>query len=225
MPSDSFEPAGIQDETTLSRKRQDMIATQIMARGVLDPRTLEALRAVPRHRFVPERLIREAYADHPLPIGHGQTISQPFIVAAMTAALGLQGEESVLEVGAGCGYQTAVLSRLASRVFGLEIVEALALLARARLDALGFRNVEIRSGDGSMGWPERAPFDAILVAAAAPRVPESLKAQLKDGGRLILPVGDYAQVLKLLTRRGSTFEERDLLAVQFVPMTGEIRRV
>lgn len=224
MPSDSFEPAGIQDETTLSRKRQDMIATQIMARGVLDPRTLEALRAVPRHRFVPERLIREAYADHPLPIGHGQTISQPFIVAAMTAALGLQGEESVLEVGAGCGYQTAVLSRLASRVFGLEIVEALALLARARLDALGFGNVEIRSGDGSMGWPERAPFDAILVAAAAPRVPESLKAQLKDGGRLILPVGDYAQVLKLLTRRGSTFEERDLLAVQFVPMTGEIRR-
>ncbi len=225
MPSDSFEPAGIQDETTLSRERQDMIATQIMARGVLDPRTLEALRAVPRHRFVPERLIREAYADHPLPIGHGQTISQPFIVAAMTAVLDLQGEETVLEVGVGCGYQTAVLSRLASRVFGLEIVEALALLARARLDALGFRNVEIRSGDGSMGWPERAPFDAILVAAAAPRVPESLKAQLKDGGRLILPVGDYAQVLKLLTRRGSTFEERDLLAVQFVPMTGEIRRV
>lgn len=224
MPSNSFEPADFQGETTLSRKRQDMIATQIMARGVLDPRTLEALRAVPRHRFVPERLIREAYADHPLPIGHGQTISQPFIVAAMTAALGLQGEESVLEVGAGCGYQTAVLSRLASRVFGLEIVEALALLARARLDALGFGNVEIRSGDGSMGWPERAPFDAILVAAAAPRVPESLKAQLKDGGRLILPVGDYAQVLKLLTRRGSTFEERDLLAVQFVPMTGEIRR-
>ena len=225
MPSDSFEPAGIQDETTLSRERQDMIATQIMARGVLEPRTLEALRAVPRHRFVPERLIREAYADHPLPIGHGQTISQPFIVAAMTAVLDLQGEETVLEVGVGCGYQTAVLSRVASRVFGLEIVEALALLARARLDALGFKNVEIRSGDGSMGWPERAPFDAILVAAAAPRVPESLKAQLKDGGRLILPVGDYAQVLKLLTRRGSTFEERDLLAVQFVPMTGEIRRV
>ena len=224
MPSDSFEPAGIQDETTLSRERQDMIATQIMARGVLDPRTLEALRAVPRHRFVPERLIREAYADHPLPIGHGQTISQPFIVAAMTAVLDLQGEETVLEVGVGCGYQTAVLSRLASRVFGLEIVEALALLARARLDALGFKNVEIRSGDGSMGWPERAPFDAILVAAAAPRVPESLKAQLKDGGRLILPVGDYAQVLKLLTRRGSTFEERDLMAVQFVPMRGEIRR-
>ena len=224
MPSDSFEPAGIQDETTLSRERQDMIATQIMARGVLEPRTLEALRAVPRHRFVPERLIREAYADHPLPIGHGQTISQPFIVAAMTAVLDLQGEETVLEVGVGCGYQTAVLSRGASRVFGLEIVEALALLARARLDALGFGNVEIRSGDGSMGWPERAPFDAILVAAAAPRVPESLKAQLKDGGRLILPVGDYAQVLKLLTRRGSTFEERDLMAVQFVPMRGEIRR-
>ncbi|MBK5257475.1 MAG: protein-L-isoaspartate(D-aspartate) O-methyltransferase [Vicinamibacteria bacterium] len=201
-----------------------MVASQIITRGVRDPKTLAAMRAVPRHLFVPARLAGEAHADRPLPIGYGQTISQPYIVAFMTEALGLKGGETVLEVGAGSGYQSAVLSRIAARVFGIEIVEPLAREAKERVASLGYTNVEIRAGDGYAGWPEHAPFDAILVAAAAPRVPESLKQQLKDGGRLILPLGEHIQELKIVTRRGATFEERSLLAVQFVPMTGEIRK-
>lgn len=227
--SDSAEPVArlqgaLSDESAQAKARDSMVVTQIIARGVRDARTLQAMREVPRHRFVPPALLKEAYDDHPLPIGHGQTISQPYIVAFMTEALGLKGGETVLEVGAGSGYQSAVLSRIAARVFGIEIVEPLAHEAKERMSALGYRNVEIRVGDGYAGWPEHAPFDAILVAAAAPRVPEPLKRQLKDGGRLILPVGDHVQELRIVTRRGETFEERSVLAVQFVPMTGEIRR-
>lgn len=200
-----------------------MVGSQIVARGVRDPKTLDALRSVPRHRFVPPHLAPHAYEDHPLPIGHGQTISQPYIVAFMTEALGLGGGERVLEIGAGCGYQTAVLSTIASRVFGIEIVPPLAREAGERLRKLGYVNVEIREGDGYSGWPEQGPFDAIVVAAAAPRVPEPLKEQLRDGGRLIVPVGEYVQALTIVTRRGGTFEERQVMAVQFVPMTGEVR--
>jgi protein-L-isoaspartate(D-aspartate) O-methyltransferase len=226
---DSIEPvAGMQtatsEDSAFARARDAMVASQIIARGVRDPKTLAAMRQVPRHLFVPPGLVKEAYDDHPLPIGHAQTISQPYIVAFMTEALGLKGGETVLEVGAGSGYQSAVLSRIVARVFGIEIVEPLAREAKGRMTKLGYTNVEIRAGDGYAGWPEHAPFDAIVVTAAAPRVPEPLKRQLKDGGRLILPVGDHVQELKIVTRRGSTFEERNVLGVTFVPMTGEIRK-
>lgn len=228
LPDSSGPVARVQaassENSALAKARDAMVASQIITRGVRDPKTLAAMRAVPRHLFVPARLAGEAHADRPLPIGYGQTISQPYIVAFMTEALGLKGGETVLEVGAGSGYQSAVLSRIAARVFGIEIVEPLAREAKERVASLGYTNVEIRAGDGYAGWPEHAPFDAILVAAAAPRVPESLKQQLKDGGRLILPLGEHIQELKIVTRRGATFEERSLLAVQFVPMTGEIRK-
>ena len=212
------------EESVFARARDSMVASQIVVRGVRDPKTLAAMRDVPRHLFVPPSLMKEAYEDRPLPIGHGQTISQPYIVAFMTEALGLKGGEKVLEVGAGSGYQSAVLSRIAAKVFGIEIVEPLARDARQRLVRLGYSNVEIRAGDGYLGWPEHAPFDAIMVTAAAPRVPEPLKRQLKDGGRLILPVGDQTQELRIVTRRKDRFDEENVLPVRFVPMTGEIRR-
>jgi protein-L-isoaspartate(D-aspartate) O-methyltransferase len=223
-PGAAQHAAAQEDAAARFRARDAMVATQIVARGVKDPRTLAAMREVPRHLFVPPALVSEAYDDTPLPIGHGQTISQPYIVAFMTEALGLKGGETVLEVGAGSGYQSAVLSRIASRVSGIEILEPLAREAKERMVRLGYANVEIRSGDGYAGWPEHAPFDAIMVTAAAPRVPEPLRQQLKDGGRLILPVGDHVQELKIVTRRGATFEERNVLGVRFVPMTGQIRR-
>lgn len=216
--------AAMAEDSVFTKARDAMVASQIVARGIADPRTVAAMRQVRRHLFVPPAFVSEAYDDHPLPIGHGQTISQPYIVAFMTEALGLKGGETVLEVGAGSGYQSAVLSRIAGRVFGIEIVEPLAREAAARLAMLGYKNVEIRAGDGYSGWPEQAPFDAIMVTAAAPRVPEPLKEQLKDGGRLVLPVGDDVQELKIVTRHGSRFEERSVLGVAFVPMTGRIRK-
>jgi protein-L-isoaspartate(D-aspartate) O-methyltransferase len=200
-----------------------MVAEQIAARGVHDERALAALRKVPRHLFVPEAQRALAYADHPLPIGHEQTISQPYIVAFMTEALGLTGGETVLEVGTGSGYQSAVLAEIAARVYSIEIVEPLAREAEERLRRLGHANVTVSAGDGYLGWPERAPFDAILVTAAAPRIPEPLKAQLKDGGRLVIPVGDESQELVLVKRLGQRFVESRILPVRFVPMTGRVR--
>jgi protein-L-isoaspartate(D-aspartate) O-methyltransferase len=182
------------------------------------------MREVERHLFVPSASASEAYADHPLPIGHGQTISQPYIVAFMTEALGLRGGETVLEVGTGSGYQAAVLAKIAARVYSIEIVEPLAAEARERLARLGYGTVEVRAGDGYLGWPEAAPFDGIMVTAAAPRIPEPLKEQLKEGGRLVIPVGDEFQELVVVTRRGRAFEERRVLPVRFVPMTGKVRR-
>ena len=204
--------------------REAMVIEQIESRGVQDARTLAALRKVPRHEFVPAAQRALAHADHPLPIGHEQTISQPYIVAFMTEALRLQGGETVLEIGTGSGYQAAVLAEIAARVYTIEIVEPLAARARADLRRLGYANVEVRAGDGYKGWPEAAPFDAIMVTAAAPRIPEPLKEQLKDGGRLVIPVGEGDQRLVVLTRRGSTFDQQFLLPVRFVPMTGEIRK-
>ncbi len=206
------------------RARERMVREQIEARGVRDAATLRALREVPRHLFVALALAREAYDDHPLPIGDEQTISQPYIVAFMTEALGLRGGERVLEVGTGSGYQAAVLARIAERVYSIEIVPRLAAEASARLARLGYANVEVRAGDGYRGWPEAAPFDAIIVTAAAPRVPEPLKQQLKDGGRLVLPVGDESQELLRITRRGTRFEDQRLIPVRFVPMTGRVRQ-
>ncbi len=206
-----------------ARQRERMVAEQIAARDVSDPLVLQAMRTVPRHLFVPPSSAEEAYGDHPLPIGHGQTISQPYIVAFMTEALGLEGGETVLEVGTGSGYQAAVLSRIAKQVYSIEIVAPLAAEARERLARAGYRNVQVRSADGYQGWPDVGPFDAIMVTAAAPRVPEPLKAQLKDGARLVIPVGDESQQLMVITRKGDTFEERRVLPVRFVPMTGKVR--
>jgi len=203
--------------------RERMVAEQIAARGVHDERTLAAMRKVPRHLFVPEAQEALAYADHPLPIGHEQTISQPYIVAFMTDALGLTGGESVLEVGTGSGYQSAVLAEIAAHVYSIEIVEPLAREAEERLRRLGYANVTVSAGDGYLGWPEHAPFDAILVTAAAPRIPEPLKAQLKAGGRLVIPVGDESQELVLVKRLGERFVESRILPVRFVPMTGRVR--
>ena len=217
-------PARDGEEAGFARAREEMVATQIASRDVRDPRTLAAMRKVARHLFVPPALAGQAYEDHPLPIGHGQTISQPYIVAFMTEALGLRGGETVLEVGTGSGYQAAVLGEIAARVYTIEIVAPLAEEAAALLKRLGYANVEARAGDGYLGWPEAAPFDAIMVTAAAPRIPEPLKQQLKDGGRLILPVGDEWQELVVVTRRGDRFEERRVLPVRFVPMTGKVRQ-
>ena len=213
-----------QGDAELTRARERMVSTQIAARDVRDARTLAALRKVPRHLFVPTPLVGQAYDDHPLPIGEGQTISQPYIVAFMTEALGLGKRDRVLEIGTGSGYQAAVLAEIVAQVRTIEIVPELARESRARLERLGYRNVVVREGDGYLGWPDEAPFDAIMVTAAAPRVPEPLKEQLADGGRLVLPVGDELQELVVVTRRGARFEERRVLPVRFVPMTGKVRR-
>jgi len=215
---------GEAEPARLASLRAQMVREQIEARGIKDALTLQAMRKVRRHDFVPAGSGDAAYADHPLPIGHGQTISQPYIVAFMTEALALRGGEKVLEVGTGSGYQAAVLAEIAARVFTIEIVEPLAAESRERLSRLGYQNVEVRAGDGYLGWPEEAPFDAIIVTASAPRVPEPLKEQLKDGGRLILPIGDEYQELVVVTRRGSRFEQKSVLPVRFVPMTGKVRK-
>lgn len=205
-------------------QRERMVAEQIVSRGIRDPLTLAALRKVPRHLFVPESQQAGAYEDRPLPIGEAQTISQPYIVAFMTEQLGLRGGETVLEVGTGSGYQAAVLSEIAAKVYTIEIVAPLGEAARERLVQLGHANVAVRIGDGYQGWVEAAPFDAIIVTAAAPRVPGPLRDQLKEGGRLVIPVGTDDQEIVVITRRGSGFEEQRVLPVRFVPMTGEVRR-
>jgi protein-L-isoaspartate(D-aspartate) O-methyltransferase len=198
-----------------------MVQEQIVARGVCDERVIEAVREVPRHLFVPEARRPQAYDDRPLPIGYGQTISQPFIVAFMTAALALTGEEKVLEVGAGSGYQAAILSRLAQQVISIECIRELADSASARLAELGYDNVRVAFGDGSAGLPDEAPFDAIMLTAAAPEVPWPLCQQLTDNGRLVGPVGSrYDQVLVRLQRRGDEWERETLGPVIFVPLVG-----
>jgi protein-L-isoaspartate(D-aspartate) O-methyltransferase len=201
-----------------ARARDRMVREQVEARGVQDARTLAALRKVERHLFVPPELAGLAYADHPLPIGEGQTISQPYIVAVMSEAIRLRGGEKVLEVGTGSGYQAAVLAEMGAHVYSMEIVPTLARRARATLARLGYRSVDVREGNGWAGWPEEAPFDAIVVTAAPPTIPEALKSQLRDGGRLVIPVGDDVQELRLVTRHGATFEEKRLLMVRFVPL-------
>ncbi len=206
------------DDFALARER--MVREQIEARGVVDARALAAVRKVERHLFVPPAYAPFAYDDSPLPIGDGQTISQPYIVAVMTAAVGLRGGEEVLEVGTGSGYQAAVLAEAGAKVYTMEIVPRLAREARERLARLGYPTVEVREGNGWAGWPERAPFDAIVVTAAPPTVPEALRRQLAEGGRLVIPVGEGAQELLLVTRRGDRFDEQRLLPVRFVPLVG-----
>ncbi len=200
-----------------------MVEEQIARRGVRDARVLAAMAAVPRHLFVPEALRDRAYEDGPLPIGEGQTISQPYIVAFMTEAIRPGAADRVLEIGTGSGYQTAVLASLVAEVFTIEIRRDLGDAARRTVEGLGFRNVTFRVGDGSGGWPEEAPFDAVLVTAAPDVVPQPLVDQLRPGGRLLIPIGTADQQLLRVTRTAAGTEREALLPVRFVPMTGEGR--
>jgi protein-L-isoaspartate(D-aspartate) O-methyltransferase len=217
-------PGTSQTAGTMAARRKAMVAGQIAARGVRDPLVLKAMSEVPRHLFVPADVVDRAYEDYPLPIGEGQTISQPYIVALMTAYLTLKGGEKVLEVGTGSGYQAAVLGRIAGSVFTIEINGTLARKASATLERLGFENVHVRAGDGFFGWPEEAPFDAMIVTAAAPEIPPALFAQLAEGGRLVIPLGDVQtyQRLTVVTKRDGKPYIEQVLDVRFVPMTGEI---
>ncbi len=202
--------------------RQKMVTEQIERRGIRDVRVVEAMRTVPRHLFVPEQYLQDAYADKPLPIGYHQTISQPYIVALMLEALVLRGTERVLEIGTGSGYQAALLSRLAAQVFTVEVIPELAAAAQAVLARLGCRNVTVCVANGSLGWPTHAPYDAIIVAAASPIVPPSLLGQLADGGRLVLPVGDrYNQTLLRVRKQNGRVTTENLGACSFVPLVGE----
>lgn len=215
--------AGAGDDPWREARRQ-MVSRQIQARGVDDPRVLQAMGAVPRHLFVPPAWRASAYADHPLPIGQGQTISQPFIVAYMTELLGLRGGERVLEIGTGSGYQAAVLSLMAAEVYSVELVPELCQEAAQRLAKLGYTNVRVRCGDGYQGWPEAAPFQAIMVTAAAPEVPPLLVEQLAPGGRLLLPRGPAGglQFLVMVEKTGDgRLVTRELDPVRFVPLVGE----
>ncbi len=207
-----------------TKLRERMVARQIAARGVRSERVLAAMRAVPRERFVPRRQEALAYEDSPLPIGDGQTISQPYIVAYMAEGLDLKGGEKVLEIGTGSGYAAAVLAEMGCEVYTIERLDSLATTAAAVLQELGYTKAHVRHGDGTLGWPEEAPFDGIVVAAAAPDVPEALKEQLKIGGHLVLPVGRGVgfQMLERITRISeSEFVTEDLTAVRFVPLIGE----
>ena len=204
------------------RERERMVDEQLVRRGITDTHVLEAMRRVPRHRFVEEALRDRAYGDHPLPIGEQQTISQPYMVGLMTSLLGLAGTEKVLEVGTGSGYQTAVLAGLARRVCSIERVGLLATRARALLEGLGYLNVWVRVGNGTLGWPDEAPFDRILVAAGGPSVPPPLFEQLADGGRMVLPLGDAeGQTLTLVERVGSEMRTRAFGDCMFVKLVGK----
>ena len=209
-------------EANFGAARRRMVEEQLAGRGIKSHAVLEAMAAVPRHEFVPENVRKFSYADEPLEIGYGQTISQPYIVAFMTEQLDPQPADRVLEIGTGSGYQAAILSRLVSEVYTIEIVEPLAKRAAADLKRLGFKNVEVLAGDGYKGWPEHAPFDGIIVTCAPDHVPQPLVDQLRDGGRMIVPVGSPGmQELFLLRKRGGKVERAAVLPVRFVPMTGK----
>ena len=212
-----------QDEAWFVKKRQAMVDEQLKARDITDPRVLDVMGKVPRHEFIEPGLRQEAYEDYPLPIEEGQTISQPYIVALMTQSLKLKGKEKVLEVGTGSGYQAAVLAKLTAKVYSIEINEPLTRKASALLRRLGYANIEVKCGDGYFGWPEQAPFDGIIVTCAASRIPDPLFKQLKEGGRLIIPVGDAGdvQTLTLVSKIKGKPKIEHITPVRFVPMTGE----
>jgi protein-L-isoaspartate(D-aspartate) O-methyltransferase len=215
-------PQGNDSAGRFEEERRLMVETQIRKRGVSDERVLQAMAAVPRHEFVPAFWIKQAHADEPLPIGHRQTISQPYIVAAMVASLALNSSENVLEIGTGCGYQAAVVSLLAREVHTVEILPDLAQSAAERLQRLGYANVHVHCSDGTLGWPVASPYDAILIAAAAPAVPEPLLQQLTEGGRLIAPVGqENKQELQVVTKHGGKFFMKQGGPCRFVPLMGQ----
>ena len=218
-------PAGAQGgDGSYAAARAHMVETQIRARGIKNPRVLQAMGEVPRHLFVPPAVRDRAYDDSPVPIGDGQTISQPYIVALMTSLLDLKPQDKVLEIGTGSGYQAAVLSHLATEVYTIEIRPDLAHEAERRLTDLGYANVHVRIGDGYGGWPAVAPFDGIVVTAAPPHIPQPLIDQLKVGGRMVVPVGSYFQDLQVITKTAHGLEKKNVIPVRFVPMTGEIQK-
>jgi protein-L-isoaspartate(D-aspartate) O-methyltransferase len=199
-----------------------MVSGQLVPRGISDPAVLKAFGHVPRQGFVPPGLADQAYADHPLPIGCGQTISQPYMVALMTQCLHPAGDSRVLEIGTGSGYQTAILAEICRRVYTVERDKVLLETAGKALSLGGYRNIELRHGDGTLGWPEEAPYDGIVVTAGAPRVPRALKEQLADGGRLVIPVGSlFSQVLLVITRHGHKYAENSVCGCVFVPLVGK----
>jgi len=227
-PSRSEEPHDAIPATAgqeFSQLRERMVREQLQNRDVKDRAVLDAMRRVPRHKFVPANLMDAAYEDSPLPLMLGQTISQPYIVGYMTQALQLQGTERVLEIGTGSGYQAAVLAELVPEVFTIEILPELAAQARTTLDALGYKNIRIRSGDGYLGWPEYAPFDRIIVTAAPDHVPQPLIDQLKPGGKMIIPVGRMEQDLVLIEKSEQGVTRRSTIPVRFVPMTGRAQSI
>lgn len=212
------------EEPDFAAARQRMVTEQLAGRDITNQHVLSVMRAVPRHELVPDPLRDRAYQDRPLPIGHDQTISQPYIVAFMTQALQPRTNDVVLEVGTGSGYQAAVLARLVKQVYTIEIVEPLARRAEANLKRLAFTNVQVRAGDGYKGWPAAAPFDAIIVTCAPDHVPQPLVDQLKEGGRMVIPVGPtFDQSLYLLRKEGGKVTQQGILPVRFVPMTGQAR--
>jgi len=212
------------EEERFAEERREMVKFQVEVRGVEDKAVLEAMRKVPRHRFVPRMMRNMAYMDSPLPIGEGQTISQPYIVALMTQLAQLEPDETVLEIGTGSGYQAAILAQLANRVWSIEILEPLGRLAEERLRELGVSSVHVRIGDGYLGWPEEAPFDAIVVTAAAPRVPEPLLEQLALHGRLVIPLGELWQDLVVFTKTEAGISQEAVIPVRFVPMVGQVQQ-
>jgi protein-L-isoaspartate(D-aspartate) O-methyltransferase len=213
-------PIRSEDDADFSELRSRMVKTQIVARGVKDPRVLDAMRQVPRHRFVPEGSRAFAYQDYPLPIGAGQTISQPYIVAFMTESLALTPQDRVLEIGTGSGYQAAILAEIVKDVYTMEIIEQLGKKAEETLQELHYRNIHIRIGDGYKGWPEEAPFDAVIVTCSPENIPRPLQDQLKEGGRLIIPVGRPGGIQHLVrgVKKNGRLETERVMAVRFVPM-------
>ena len=212
--------ADVNDHYRIARER--MVKNQLVARGIRDPRVLEAMRRVPRHLFVDEALVDQAYQDYPLPIGYGQTISQPYIVALMSEALELEGDEKVLEVGTGSGYQAAILGELAHKVYSVERIPQLLARARKILDSLGYNNIFLKLDDGTWGWQEFAPYDAIIVTAASPQVPEPLLKQLADPGVMVIPVGDeFSQNLVRIRKVNGQYIREDLGGVRFVKLVGD----
>lgn len=207
--------------------RYEMVKSQIASRGIANQKVLEAFRKVPRHEFVPHEYRRFAYADQPLPIGEGQTISQPYIVAYMTDVLNLKSGEKVLEIGTGSGYQAAILAEVEAEVYSIEVIEPLAIRAKNVLENLGYKNIYLKTGDGYQGWEEHAPFDAIMVTCSPSKIPEPLKEQLAEGGRMIIPVGEQnsIQYLYLLEKRKGKIRQQNVMPVRFVPMIDDKGKV
>ena len=218
------EPPAAAQPDSWQPERRDMVHQQIEERGIRQPEVLRAMETVPRHVFVPAEQRDRAYGDYPLPIGWGQTISQPYVVALMTELLDLDKGDKVLEIGTGSGYHAAVLSRVAGEVYTIEIIEELGRQARETLGGLGYGNVHVRVGDGYQGWPEHAPYDAIILTAAPTKIPQPLLDQLKVGGRMVVPVGSFLQDLQLITKTPNGIEKKTVAPVRFVPMTGEAQK-